>query len=72
MLRTVGARIRVERKRSGLSQEDLAAAAALHRTYVGSIERGERNVGLLNIVRIAKALGVAPADLLRDLDRRKA
>jgi transcriptional regulator with XRE-family HTH domain len=47
----------------GLSQEALAAKAGIHRTYVGGVERGERNVGLKNILRLAAALGVHPRDL---------
>ncbi len=47
----------------GLTQEALAERAGLHRTYVGAIERGERNVSLRNILRLATALDVAPADL---------
>jgi transcriptional regulator with XRE-family HTH domain len=56
-------RLRAER---GLSQEGLADLAGLHRTYVGSIERSERNVSIDNISRLATALRVPPADLLRD------
>jgi transcriptional regulator with XRE-family HTH domain len=52
--------MRAIRERKGLSQERLAELADLHRNYVGGIERGERNVGLCNIVRLAKALGVSP------------
>jgi len=48
----------------GLSQEKLAEAAGLHWTYISSVERGQRNVSLVNIVRIAKALGVSPSELL--------
>jgi len=48
----------------GWSQEELARRADLHRTYIGSIERSERNVSLLNIERIAKALKVNIKDLL--------
>ena len=58
------ARVREERKRQGLSQEALAEISGLHRTYIGSIERGERNVSIDNMERIAKALEVKPTDLL--------
>jgi transcriptional regulator with XRE-family HTH domain len=50
-----------------LSQEALAEAASLHRTYVSSVERGERNIALMNIVRLAAALHVDAGDLLREL-----
>jgi transcriptional regulator with XRE-family HTH domain len=53
--------------RAGLSQEKLAAVAGLDRTYVGGIERGERNVALINISRLAEALNVHPSELLADL-----
>jgi transcriptional regulator with XRE-family HTH domain len=48
----------------GFSQERLAELANLHRNYVGGVERGERNIGLLNIVQIARALRVTPAQLM--------
>jgi transcriptional regulator with XRE-family HTH domain len=53
-----GKRIRDLRKAQGLSQEELADIANLHRTYIGSIERGEQNVSIDNIARLAKALKV--------------
>lgn len=62
-----GERIRSLRKDAGLSQEELADAAGLHRTYIGAIERGERNVSLINIVQIAHTLRVKPASLLEDI-----
>jgi transcriptional regulator with XRE-family HTH domain len=63
----VGKRIRELRLKTGISQEALADEAGLHRTYMGSVERGERNMSLENIVRIAKALRVRPYELLKDI-----
>ncbi|MFA6446409.1 MAG: helix-turn-helix transcriptional regulator [Candidatus Paceibacterota bacterium] len=53
-----GEHIRNERMRRGLSQEELGEKAGVHRTYVGMIERGEKNITLLNIEKFARALGV--------------
>lgn len=64
VLTQVGARLRELRRKLGISQEELAERASLHRTYVGGIERGERNVAVLNLVRLAAALKVEPAELL--------
>lgn len=58
----VGARIRALRQARGFSQETLAERADLHRNYVGSIERGERDVGLSSLVRLTTALGLSLAD----------
>lgn len=54
------------RRARGLSQEALADIAYLHRTYVGSVERAERNISLDNIEKLARALDTSPADLLRE------
>jgi len=59
----VGFRIRSLREDRNLSQEKLAELADLHRTYIGQIERGEKNIGLKNLQRIANALGVNIKDL---------
>jgi transcriptional regulator with XRE-family HTH domain len=59
-----GARLRTTRQKEGISQERLAELAGLHRTYVSSVERGKRNISLLNIERLATALGVAMSDLM--------
>ena len=58
-----GRRVRELRKEQGLSQEALALVCALDRTYIGGIERGERNVSLINIEKIAVALGVPVREL---------
>jgi transcriptional regulator with XRE-family HTH domain len=63
----LGKTIRQRRAALGWSQEELAEHAGLHWTYIGGIERGERNVALLNIVRIAHALKVKPAVLFEDI-----
>jgi len=58
-----GLAVRRFRGRSGLSQEGLADLTGIHRTYIGGIERGERNPTLLMIHRLAKALGIKPTQL---------
>ena len=58
-----GERVRELRKQKGLSQESLALACDLDRTYIGGVERGERNISLLNIQKIAEALGVSAREL---------
>lgn len=63
-----GNRVRARRHELGLSQEHLANEAKLHRTYIGSVERGERNVSLSNIVAIATALKLSPSELLRGVE----
>jgi len=58
-----GERVRELRKHKGLSQESLALACELDRTYIGGVERGERNISLINICKIAEALGVNAKEL---------
>ena len=59
-----GQTIRKLREKKGLSQEKLADIADLHRTYIGHVERGEKNLTLRSLERIAKALGVSARDLI--------
>lgn len=62
-----GQRVRDLRQARGWSQEHLAEMSGLHRTYISSLERGQRNVGLDNILALAAALEVAPAELFVEL-----
>ena len=64
MLRQLGEAIRAIRKDRGLSQEALADAAGIDRSHMGKIERGERNVSVLNVARVADALNVSVAALM--------
>jgi len=64
VLRDFGNHIKKLRTKKGWSQEELGHRAGLHRTYIGSIERSERNISLLNIERLAKAFKIKPRDLL--------
>ncbi len=65
-LEQVGFRIRERRLAAGLTQAALAEKCGLHRTFIGSVERGERNVALLSLRRIAASLRAAPSELLAD------
>src|SRR5437016_10451578 len=69
--RHFGERVRDLRKRKGLSQEALALGCDLDRTYVGGVERGERNISLINIHKISRALGVSPCELVSDPETAK-
>ncbi|URN14976.1 MULTISPECIES: helix-turn-helix domain-containing protein [Streptomyces] len=62
-----GHRVREHRLSAGLSQEELAEAAGIHRTYVSSLERGQRNVSLDNIIALARALEIDAAQLLKGI-----
>jgi len=64
ILKTFAKNVRALRREKGWSQEELARRADLHRTYIGGIERLERNVSLLNVERIAKALKVEAKNLI--------
>lgn len=68
LIRRFGARLRSLREAAGLSQEDLGELASLHRNYVGGVERGEYNLTLVSIARLAKALGISPSELLKGVD----
>jgi transcriptional regulator with XRE-family HTH domain len=65
ILKRFGENVKRLRKAKGWSQEELAKRANLHRTYIGSIERMERNVSLINIGRIANAFNINPMGLLK-------
>jgi len=68
-----GLAVRQQRGRLALSQEELAERSNLHRTYISGVERGQRNIGLLNVHKVAAALGVSASDLLASAEvfRRK-
>lgn len=67
VVRKVGRRIRELRQKKGWSQEKLAEEANLHRTYIGQVERGEKSIGVRNLVRIARALGLESENLYQTL-----
>lgn len=67
-LRCFGDAIRARRKERGLSQEALADEIPLYRSYLADVERGARNLGLVNAMRIARALGVPLSALIGDAE----
>jgi transcriptional regulator with XRE-family HTH domain len=67
ILAKFGSRVRKLRHETGLSQEKFAAKCDLDRTYLGSVERGERNIAIRNIERIAKVLRMSISELMKDL-----
>lgn len=68
--RALGDRIRELRKKAGYSQEGFADAAGVHRTYMGTLERGEANVSLGNLQKISKALGITLSELFKTVEKR--
>jgi transcriptional regulator with XRE-family HTH domain len=66
-----GKKLRHLRLSQNLTQEELALRAGLHPTYVGSVERGERNIGFDNILKLAKALRETPASLFADFSKEE-
>jgi transcriptional regulator with XRE-family HTH domain len=57
------------RIQAGISQEKLAELADVHRTYVGDVERGERNISVVNMVKVADALGKKLSDVVREMEK---
>jgi transcriptional regulator with XRE-family HTH domain len=64
MQRTIGKNVRFLRESNGYSQEELAEKAGIHRSYIGHIERGEGNITISNLCKIAEALSIHPGVLL--------
>lgn len=70
ILITLGDRLRDARKQAKLSQEELAHRSGLHRTYISLVERGGRNISMLNLLTITGVLGVDPAEIVQGLTRK--
>lgn len=68
ILNNFGQRIKLLRNKTGLSQEELANISGLHRTYIGMIERGEKNITLKNIEKLAISLKIDISELVKDID----
>lgn len=67
ILKKFGAKVRSERNKRGLSQEQLAKKANVHRTYIGMIERAEKNITLINVEKIADAFELRIEELFKDM-----
>jgi len=67
-----GIKLRQCRLQAALTQEELAERAGLHRTYIGGIERGERNVSLVNMLKLARALNLKLSELVTGIDNESA
>jgi transcriptional regulator with XRE-family HTH domain len=68
LLIAFGTAVRTTRKANSLTQQELADRASLHRTYIADIERGRRNVSLVNITALARALGISASKLLSGIE----
>jgi transcriptional regulator with XRE-family HTH domain len=68
LLLKLGASVRQRRERLGFSQEAFASKCGVHRTYVGKVERGEQNVSMSSLVRIARGLGIRAWELVREAE----
>ena len=68
VLLAFGKAVRQARKSQGLSQEDFADRCGIDRSYMGCVERGERNLALVNVDKIVRALGMAPSEFFKALD----
>jgi transcriptional regulator with XRE-family HTH domain len=67
-LKKLGVKVRSLRMAKGLSQEEFAELCGLHRNYIGGIERGERNVAFLNLLKIATALKISLSELFKGIE----
>lgn len=67
VLMAFGLAIQKRRREMGISQEEAASRAGVHRTYFADVERGARNIGLKNVVAIARGLDVTPSDLMKKI-----
>ncbi len=71
-LKTLGLAVREHRRMLGLSQEELAEKSGLHRNYIGGVERGERNVSYLNLLKIAAGLELRLSELIRLIEETES
>lgn len=71
ILSSFGQQVRSLRQNKAMSQEELASRAGVHRTYIGMIERGEKNVTIVTMMKLAKALETTLTELLKDFDHGK-
>lgn len=68
-IRALGDVVREKRSKLGYSQESFAADVGLHRTYIGQVERGEKNLTLKNLIKIASILKLSPSSILKDTEK---